>query len=320
MPDRQPNSGLNAFFLVGPTATGKTEVCQIIAERRGYEIVSADAMMVYRGMDIGTAKPDAESRSKAVYHCLDLAEPGDFFSAGMFREHALAALRSARASGRHAIVTGGTGLYVKALTHGLDPVPAADSTLRTEADRILETSGLEALQEWARKRAPAQFKALSDVRNPRRLVRAVEVAGLSGQSSAPAGWKPLGKGPKIAGLAMPPPELERRIRRRVEAMYARGLLAEVESLLGRGLEQAPTALKAIGYAEAIALIRGRCTREEAIEQTVLRTRRLAKRQMTWFRNQADVEWLEVDSGMPVEQVVVMVLECWEKIGLTPIAA
>ena len=320
MPDRQSNRGLDAFFLVGPTATGKTDVCQLIAEKRGYEIVSADAMMVYRRMDIGTAKPDAESRSRVAYHCLDLAEPGDFFSAGMFREHALSALRAARAAGRRTIVAGGTGLYVKALTHGLDPAPAADTDLRAQADRILEAGGLEALRDWARKRAPAQFDSLADARNPRRLVRAVEMAGKSGQSSAPAGWKPLGKGPKIAGLAMAPPELERRIRRRVEEMYARGLLSEVEGLLARGFEQAPTASKAIGYAEAIALIRGRLTREEAIEQTVLRTRRLAKRQMTWFRNQADVEWLRVEEGMSAGQAARMVEDCWGKIGPTRIIA
>ncbi|MDD5482573.1 MAG: tRNA (adenosine(37)-N6)-dimethylallyltransferase MiaA [Kiritimatiellae bacterium] len=319
---------LKAFFLVGPTAAGKTSVSQWIAERHPYDILSADAMMVYRGMDIGTAKPEKTLRAGVRYWGLDLVPPRSAFSVGRYREHALAAIRAATAPDRRMIVTGGTGLYIKSLTHGLTLLPAANAALREEAEALFQKSGLGALQEWAKTLAPEQYEALADKQNPRRLVRAVETAQNSVARQG-GGWRLLGKGPKITGLAMPKEMLCERIKQRVDEMYAKGLLAETERLLkdnlsagdapASGLEFSPTAGKAIGYAEAIAFLRGQMPLEKARELTIARTCRLAKRQMTWFRNQANVEWVTINPGTTIARTAQMVLECWEKTGPAPIS-
>jgi len=196
--------------------------------------------------------------------------------------------------------------------------------------------GIGALQEWARTQFPACYESLADKANPRRLIRAIEIAGFSAKGQKNT-WLQIGKGPKITGLLMTMAQLRERIRERVGTMYAGGLLDEVERLLTQGFsaegeparsdaseragggEAAPTAGKAIGYAEAILVLRGKFRIDDAMEVTVKRTCQLAKRQMTWFRNQANVEWVTIDSGMTTEQIARMVLECWEKIGPTPIA-
>ncbi len=319
---------LNSFFLVGPTAAGKTAVSQWIAERHSCDILSADAMMVYRGMDIGTAKPDQSLRNKVRYWGLDLAAPSDAFSVGQYHLYALRAVREALLAGRQIIVTGGTGLYIKCLTHGLSRLSAGNPDIRKKADELLQRSGIGALQEWVKTQAPEQYESMADKQNPRRLVRVIETAHCSaGNKNNP--WRLLGRGPVIAGLTMPRNLLHGRINERVKEMYSGGLLEEVERLLRQGVsagggpacggETFPTAGKAIGYAEAILVLRGKFTIDEAMEVTVKRTRQLAKRQMTWFRNQANVEWVEVDSGMTTEQIARMVLDCWKKNGPTPIA-
>lgn len=314
---------LKAFFLVGPTATGKTSVSQWIAEHYSFDILSADAMMVYRDMDIGTAKPGKTFRSKVCYWGLDLVPAQAHFSAGMYREHALAAIREVISAGRRIIVTGGTGLYIKSLTHGLSRLSAGNPDIREKADELLQKSGLGALQEWVKAQAPGRYESISDKQNPRRLVRAVETAHCSAGNKNNL-WRLLGKGPKIAGLTMPRNLLYERIKLRVKEMYSEGLLDETERLLRQGFsagggETLPTAGKAIGYAEAINVLRGNLTLDAAMELTAKRTRRLAKRQMTWFRNQANVEWLTIDFSMTTEQIARMVMDCWEKIGPTPIA-
>lgn len=311
---------LKAFFLVGPTASGKTDVSQWIAERYSYDILSADAMMVYGGMDIGTAKPGRELRDRVRYWGLDLAAPADAFSVGQYRLRALNAIGECLTAGRKIIVAGGTGLYIKSLTHGLSRLSAGDPEIRKKAEELLQNKGLGALQEWARQQAPEQYESMADKQNPRRLVRLMETLPDSGAGAGEKKtWRFAGKGPKIAGLTMPRPALNERIRRRVQKMYAEGLLGEAERLLRDGIEKSPTAAKAIGYAEAIAVLRKKLTVEEAIELTCKRTRQFAKRQMTWFRNQANVEWLMIDPGLPTEQIARMVLECWGKIGPTSIA-
>lgn len=309
---------LKAFFLVGPTATGKTAVTQWIAEHYSFDILSADAMMVYRDMDIGTAKPDEKFRSKVRYWGLDLVSALAPFNVGMYRASAVAAVREVVSAGRRMIVTGGTGLYVKSLTHGLHRLPARITAVRTEADKLMRQGGIGALQEWTKTQAPARYESLADKTNPRRLVRAIELSSFSPDDHNNT-WLQAGKGPQMAGLFMPMDQLYGRIKLRVKAMYQGGLLDEVERLLRMGFETAPTAGKAIGYAEAIHFLRGNFTLEEAMELTVKRTRQLAKRQMTWFRNQANVEWLAIDSGMQADQIARMVMECWEKTGPTAIA-
>lgn len=303
MPDRMPS----AYFLVGPTASGKSSVAQYIAEREGQLIVSADSMNLYRGMDIGTAKPDQAEREKADYAGFDLAEPTEKFSVANY----LDAVRPAFESDRQVIVTGGTGLYVKCLTEGFDDVPPENTELRAE----LEALGFDQLAERARADAGELYEALTpdDRQNPRRLVRIVEKA--RAKASIGSCWNSRPK-PKIAGLLVEREELHRRIEQRVDRMYADGLLDEAGKLLN--LELSSTALQAIGYAEAFAVLKNEMTEAQARERTVIRTRQLAKRQMTWFRNQLNVEWIDTSRCGTEEKLASEVQTVWDKLGATSV--
>lgn len=307
------------YFLVGATAVGKTAVTQWIAERQDCEILSADSMQVYRGMDIGTAKPSRAEQARARYHGLDLADSGDRFSVGQYRTLALTALAEAARRGHTVLVVGGTGLYIKSLTDGLAPRAPANADLRARAEQLYREQGLPALQNVLRRKNPALYASLRDPQNPRRLIRALEWA--EAPDFIPGGnWRRGPAGLRIPGLILPPAQLYDAIVKRVHAMYAAGLAAEAQGLVDHGLASAPTARQAIGYAEVTAYLNGQCTLEAARELTIQRTRQLAKRQMTWFRHQAQVDWLAVDLSMPVEERARLVLEYWLAHGPTPIAS
>lgn len=308
---------LEAYFLVGPTAVGKSAVAQRIAEDDNFDIVSADSMLVYRGMDIGTAKPLRADQARARYWCMDLVEPGSLFSTGLYRNAALAAVAAIAARGGTAMVVGGSGLYVKALTHGLSPAPPSDRKLRAELDRIARDGHVDQLQEMLQRLAPAMFNALDDQRNPRRLVRAIELAH-AGIRQAPVSWKAAPAGPVLTGLKLDPAQLRTRIEERVRNMFRAGLIEEVGSLLAGGFSKSPTARSAIGYAEAIAVIDGSCTGEEAVQRTTQRTYQLARRQMTWFRHQSNVDWIDIDIGTDAATIAKAVKESWRKHGPAPI--
>ena len=306
-----------AWFLVGPTASGKSAVAQYIAEREGRLIVSADSMNVYRGMDIGTAKPTADERRRVAYAGIDLADPSDKFSVAAYLE----AVRPAFGSDREAIVVGGTGLYIKCLTEGFDDVPPEDSAFRAG----LETLDFESLEKQAKQDAPELYNQLTedDRRNPRRLVRILEKE--AGESATPPtgrrGLRPSkswnsGPIPTIVGLHVERDELHQRIEQRVEQMYASGLLEEARVLMG--LQLSSTALQAIGYAEAFAVLKNEMTVKEAKEKTVIRTRQLAKRQMTWFRNQLKIEWVNVADYADIDALAAAVCCEWKKTGPAPV--
>ncbi len=267
--------------LAGATASGKSAVVQVLAERLGGAILSADAMLVYRGMDIGTAKPSPEERARVPYGGVDCVTPAEDFSVAAW----LAAAE--RFQQTHAdkplFVTGGTGLYFTALLRGLDPLPAGDPTLRAE----LEALPLAELQA----RVQAHGLTLPDMANPRRLVRALEIIHLGGldQLLRRVTMPP----PPILALAPARPLLHTRIAQRVERMYADGLLDETAELRRAYPHWSRTARQAIGYAEAIDVLDGRATESEAKERTVIRTRQLARRQETYLRHQFAVEWIEV---------------------------
>lgn len=304
---------ISAHFLVGPTAVGKSAVAQQIAEDDGFDIVSADSMLVYRGMDIGTAKPSRDEQARARYWCIDLVDAGAPFSVGLFRDAALAALSKIAMARRKAIVIGGTGLYVKALTHGLSHTPPADIEFRAQLDRIAGERPVAELQEMLRESAPDLFKALSDKRNPRRLVRALELAH-AGIRRPPGSWKSRNAGPVLTGLRTDPLLLRARIGDRVRNMYGAGLVDEVKALVAAGFGRSSTARSAIGYSEAVAVLEGSCTEEEAIRRTAQRTFQLARRQMTWFRHQADVDWIDIDIGTNTATIARAVKESWRKHG------
>jgi tRNA dimethylallyltransferase len=332
-----------AYVLVGPTATGKTAVAHLLAADLNAVILSADAMLVYRGMDIGTAKPTAAERARFGYGGLDLVEPGASFDVAAWLDHAKIFLARARAAGRPVIVVGGTGLYVKCLLTGLTAQPDADPVWRAAAAKL----NLAELQAHLQKLDAARFAAMteSDQQNPRRLIRAVELARGDKQWSAgvlecwsngkeqPRTMLPACVHPKqpfsqysntpilqhsiIPGLALPPPVLAQRIQERVAAMFAQGLLDEAQKLHEKFPQLSATAQQAIGYAEAFAVLDGRCTAAEAQEKICARTRQLAKRQMTWFKHQASVVWVAAEA--PVAEVAARVRQLWSQHGPTPLA-
>ncbi|MBC8207202.1 MAG: tRNA (adenosine(37)-N6)-dimethylallyltransferase MiaA [Kiritimatiellales bacterium] len=263
----------SAFVLVGPTASGKSSIAQLLAEQTGAPVVSADSMNIYRGMDIGTAKPSPAERGAVEYHGIDLADPTEPFSVGDWLNAVKPAL-----DGQTSIVAGGTGLYVKCLLAGLDELPAADEALRARAEKM----SLAELQAEARAAAPEAYDSLADNENPRRLVRLLEHGGLPQKEKVEL--------PTVVGLHVERDVLHKRIATRVDKMYANGLIEEARGL--SGLQLSVTAEKAIGYAEAFAVLRGGMTEAQAKERTIIRTRQLAKRQMTWFRTQLNVEWVD----------------------------
>ena len=313
-------AGQPLHVLIGPTACGKSAVAQYIAERRGAAVLSADAMLIYRGMDIGTAKPSQAERGSVPYLGVDLAWPDEVFGVWQYRQAVMAQL-AALPPGQEIITVGGSGLYVKALTDGLDetgPGPAE----RERWAALFAAQGVEGLQEALRERDPDALAALADARNPRRLIRALERFG-GASPSASGARKADGRDradmPVLAGLWIEPARLNARIAHRVEAMYAAGLLDEVAGLLASGRALSPTARQAIGYAEAIDVLEGRCRREVAMERTMTRTRQLAKRQRTWFRHQARVEWVDVKDGDPVDSIAERVQELWGRYGSARLA-
>lgn len=312
-----PSLKPQAFFLVGPTASGKSAVVQHIAEREGQLIVSADSMNLYKGMDIGTAKPSVNDRENVDYAGIDLTEPTDKFSVANY----LDAVRSSFASGREIIVSGGTGLYVKCLTEGFDEVPPENTALRAE----LEPLEFHILEKRAQTDAPELYDKLTedDRQNPRRLIRILEKS-CGGSASSPTGrggprpsskWNSKPK-PILVGLHVERELLHCRIEQRVEQMYAAGLLDEARGLMK--LDLSPTALQAIGYAEAFAVLKNEMEIDEAKARTVIRTRQLAKRQMTWFRNQLNIDWVDIADYSDLEQLAEAVSMAWKKNGATQV--
>lgn len=304
-----------AFFLVGPTAAGKSAIVQHIAETQKWNILSADSMLVYREMDIGTAKPSKEERDRVAYGGLDLANPDESFSVGQYIEHTRGFLNASFTRGTPLIVTGGTGLYVKCLTEGLARLPPADPVLRAWAETLLERDGVAALQKALQESDAARYEALRDKNNPRRLIRALELAERDHDDTET--WSSTPSVPMI-GLAVEPDHLAANIQSRVQRMYNSGLLDEVDRLMSSHAKLSETASQAIGYAEAIAVRQGRMTLEDATAKTIVRTRQLAKRQMTWFRHQANVIWISAKKNSTIQELAGQVLAKWKQYGPTPV--
>lgn len=299
-----------AFILAGATATGKTAVAQLLAEELGCAVLSADAMLVYRGMDIGTAKPTPAERGNVPYFGLDIVTPAEPFSTGRWLADAARALAAPPPPGG-LIVAGGTGLYIKALTDGLDAAPA-DPAARARWQALFEQGGLPALQRALEERDPAALAGLADPANPRRLIRALE--HLDAHGTLPRQWRDAKPAPPVIALRLPREQLHLRIVRRVETMFRQGLADEVRALRQAYPFWSDTAAHAIGYAETAALLDGALSPREATERIIIRTRQLAKRQETWFRNQTQTVWLDINDNDPPEQTSRRVLECWRQHG------
>ena len=285
------------LLIVGPTGVGKTVTALTLAEGLDAEIVSADSMQVYRYMDIGTAKPTPAQRRRRPHHLLDVVDPDESFHAARFREQALEAMEGVRARGRNVLVTGGTGLYVKALTRGLFAGPAADAALRAGLEQTVAEHGLGHLFERLRRVDPAAAERIH-CRDRVRIVRALEV--FHGTGKPLSEWQRAhGFGDRPfdvlgVGLERPRPELYERIDRRCERMMTGGLLDEVRGLLDRGYAPALRSMQSVGYRQAVQCLAGRMSEVEALSSMQQVTRRLAKRQLTWFRADPSLHWMHPD--------------------------
>ncbi len=290
--------------LAGATATGKTALSLTLAESllaRGIpaEIVSADSRQVYRGMDIGTAKAGPQERARVPHHCLDLVDPDAAFSVADYSRHAALALVGIAERGAVALLVGGTGFYLRAVARGMavDQLPW-DLGVRAEIEAALEGGGLAPLVAELRRVAPVRAAAI-DQRNPRRVVRALEIARLQGDAPLP---EPRGYGRPVLwlGLRVEPAALRERIHARARAQFDAGLVEETRALVARFDPSLPS-FSGIGYAEALAVIEGRLGREAAIAQDARRNVLFANRQATWFRHEPDVHWLDATRELPLEQ-------------------
>lgn len=306
------NKELSAYFLVGPTAAGKTAVAQQLAESMGADILSADSMLVYRGMNIGTAKPSGAERGRVRYWGIDLVAPDQSFSVARFIGESRLCLESVRQRGVPLIIVGGTGLYIKALLNGLDDLPDPLPEVRARWQGVWEREGVEGLRAALLARNPSWLMALADPSNGRRLMRALELSE-SGYVEPPQSWGVRARDGLVTGIQVQRDELGKRIERRVHDMYAAGLLEETKALLAKYGHLSGTASGAIGYAEAMDCLRGKLARPDAIQRTIQRTRQLAKRQMTWFRHQVRVSWIPF-AGSDIDSLAKQVAGDWQQHG------
>jgi len=278
--------------IVGPTAAGKSALALRLAEAHRGEIVSCDSLQVYRGFDVGSAKPTAEERARVPHHMVDVVDPGQAFSAADYARLARQALAGIRERGALPLVVGGTGLYLRALLHGLFAGPSRDEPLRRRLEGMAARHGGDRLHRWLARVDPPSAARIAPADRVR-VVRALEVYHRTGRPLSRHqrdGAEPLrGFAVRILGLAPSRPALRAAVEARTERMLAGGLQEEARRLVARhGADTAP--LRSIGYRQAVALVGGAIGLDEARRDIVTQTMRYAKRQMTWFRNQERVVW------------------------------
>ncbi len=280
--------------IVGPTATGKSELALGLADRLGAEIVNADASQLYRGMDIGTAKVAPSDRRGIAHHQLDVLALADEASVAAYQREARADIAAIRQRGARPIVVGGSGLYVRALLDALD-IPPTDKAVRKEFEMQLAGQGAQHLHARLSALDPTAAASI-DPRNGRRIVRALEVIALTGGPfSATLPRREYVEPTVVLGLSADRELLDARIERRVAAMWAHGLISEVSSLEAIGLREAATASRAVGYRQALAHLDGSLSAAQAQADTVAATRKLARRQMAWFGADPRITWLPHDT-------------------------
>ncbi len=283
--------------LVGPTAVGKSALGLVLAERlaEGGEIINADALQVYRGFDLGTAKPTPDELRRVPHHLVDVLEPEERYSAGEFARRARQAIAAIRDRGRRPIVVGGSGLYLRALLDGISPIPQSDPSVRRELRGRLDDDGLDSLFEELERVDPPTAARLGRG-DTQRILRALEVARSTGVPLSE--WidrEPYGERRLDAirvGLTLPRSVLYDAIQHRVARMVKQGWADEVATLLARGLSPALPAFQAIGYRQIVRYLHEECSMDWAVEETVRATRRYAKRQLTWFRREPGIHWFD----------------------------
>ncbi|WP_275098732.1 tRNA (adenosine(37)-N6)-dimethylallyltransferase MiaA [Sedimenticola hydrogenitrophicus] len=296
---------------MGPTASGKTALAIELVRHLPCEIISVDSALVYRGMDIGTAKPDAAELALAPHRLIDICDPAEAYSAARFRADALAEMTEISASGRIPLLVGGTMLYFRALEYGLSRLPEADPDIRADLEREAGESGWEALHAQLMRVDPAAAARIHP-NDPQRIQRALEVYRLTGQplsrlqrqaerNELPYRLVKLARAPQSRAV------LHRRIAERFNQMLAEGFEAEVRQLLERDdLRPEMPSLRSVGYRQMIRYLRGEWDRETMIERGIIATRQLAKRQFTWLRSYPDVHWLDEEAGNILQQALKIV--------------
>lgn len=298
------------WFLTGATASGKSQLSLVLAERLNAEIISLDSMAIYRGMDLGTAKPSLAARSAVPHHMIDILNPDQAYSVSQYRDAALDIIREIRGRDRQVLFVGGTALYLQALIKGIFDGPPADWAFRQSIMEEIQEVGIECLHERLKVVDPLSAEKLHP-NDTKRLIRALEVLHLTGrpishmQREFEREWKP--EQCRVFWLHRDRAELHQRIEQRVERMFEDGLITEVEGLLQKYGALSHSAMQAVGYKEVISHLERGESVEETIERVKIRTRRFARSQETWFRNMTENRRLEIEGEFdPVplaEQIV-----------------
>ena len=303
MPDEfllmQPNRKLPLILIIGPTAVGKTEFAIQLAERLNGEIVSADSRLFYRGMDIGTAKPTAEEQARVPHHLIDIADPDEILSLAIFQQKAQEAIRGIHTRNKIPLLVGGTGQYIRAVTEGWTPPEVQpDQRLRGELERLKEERGSTWLYEKLKELDLVAAESI-DSRNYRRTIRALEVILTTGRRFSEQRGQSQSPYHLIAiGLTRPRAELYERVDQRIDAMFKNSFLDEVRGLLAKGYSPSLPTMSAIGYREAIRVLNGEISEEQAKVEMRRITRVFVRRQANWFK-QTDptIKWFRVEDGI-----------------------
>ncbi|MFN2308793.1 MAG: tRNA (adenosine(37)-N6)-dimethylallyltransferase MiaA [Gammaproteobacteria bacterium] len=290
----------SAVCIMGPTASGKTRLAVELVQRHPFDIISVDSALVYRGLDIGTAKPDAATLARAPHRLIDLLDPAQAYSAARFRSDCLDEMAQIRAAGRLPLLVGGTLLYFRAVQHGLSPLPGADPALRARLEAQLSKHGLAYLHARLAEIDP-EAAARIHAHDPQRTLRALEVYALTGRplSAHFAAPDPDRRPQHLLKFALVPRDreaLHARIEQRFEQMLEQGLIGEVERLYARGdLGLHLPAIRAVGYRQVWQYLAGELTWAQMRERAVIATRQYAKRQLTWLRREPDLVWLDAEA-------------------------
>mgnify|MGYP006279992711 CR=1 FL=1 len=295
---------MRLIVICGATATGKSDLAVSLAQEIEAEIINADSMQLYKGMDIGTAKISIEERKGIAHHMMDLLKVNEDANVAWYQERARAVISDIHERGKDAIIVGGTGLYIKAILDELN-FPDTDPVVRAELELEFATKGIQPLFERLEKLDPAAALAI-DKANSRRVIRALEVIKITGNpftANLPRAESSRYPYAQQFGLVMDRESLSERISLRVDRMWQQGLVAEAEKLLTEGIMQGTTAQRALGYAQVIAQIEGKVTQEQAQEETKRATRQYARRQETWFSRDDRITWIS-----PLQNALERILE------------
>jgi tRNA dimethylallyltransferase len=298
----------NPIFLVGPTCVSKSSVSIQLAKDIHAEIVSCDSMQVYRGMDIGTAKPSKEEQIEVSHYMIDCVDISQEYNVSLYVQDANKIISEIQSRNKTPIIVGGTGMYVRALIDGLFEGLSGDEKVRNELDKRAETEGLDSLYEELKKVDSISFLKIKS-KDKKRIIRALEVYYVTGKpiSSFQTQWKKK-KDVCIIGLNRDRKNLYERINSRVDKMFEDGLIEEVKGLMQKGLVENKTARQALGYKEVISFLEGKSSFDETKEVVKMMTRRYAKRQLTWFRKDDRVKWIDIAKEESIESVVKKIKE------------